>query len=88
MENQAALRRDNGLFLQCLNCHIVVNAHTRRTENLKLLPEEPLGAQFYAILLILSVNTKKREEWREKVKIYLLEFKSNIEIRLSSAILS
>ena len=59
MENQAALRRDNGLFLQCLNCHIVFNAHTRRTESLKLLPEEPLGVQFYTILLIISVNSDK-----------------------------
>lgn len=66
MENQAALRRDNGLFLQCLNCHIVFNAHTRRTESLKLLPEEPLGVQFYTILLIISVNTKKERRMEGK----------------------
>ena len=31
-KSQAALQRDNGLFLHCFNCHIVFNAHTWRTE--------------------------------------------------------
>lgn len=68
MENQAALRRDNGLFLQCLNCHIVFNAHTENRE-----PETSTWGAFWCTVLHYLINIickykKKREEWREKSK--------------------